>query len=263
VVLDVWPGVHAYGQLLLPRSLREGERRPVVVCQHGLNGRPRDVVDEPDSPYYRQYAAQLVERGYVVYAPQNPYTGGEAFRVLQRKANPLKWSLFSLIAAQHRQLLAWLATLPFVDPSRIAFYGLSYGGESALRLPALLEGYCLSICSASFNEFINKCIGLDSEQSYMFHASHEIYEFDAGQTFGHGEMAFLIAPRPFMVERGHRDAVGIDEWVAFEYAKIRRLYVDLGLPDQTDIAFFDGGHVIDGRQTFPFLDRHLGWSPEA
>ena len=27
---------------------------------------------------------------------------------------------------------------------------------------------------------------------------------------------FPIAPRPFMVERGHDDGVGLDEWVAFE-----------------------------------------------
>ena len=35
--------------------------------------------------------------------------GGDAFRTLQRKANPLKQSLFSIMIAQHEQLLAWLA----------------------------------------------------------------------------------------------------------------------------------------------------------
>src|SRR5205085_5311178 len=36
VVLDVFPDVFAYGVLLLPKDLKPGERRPVVVCQHGL-----------------------------------------------------------------------------------------------------------------------------------------------------------------------------------------------------------------------------------
>jgi hypothetical protein len=45
VVLDVWPDVFAYGILLLPNDLKPGERRPVVVCQHGLEGRPQDVAD--------------------------------------------------------------------------------------------------------------------------------------------------------------------------------------------------------------------------
>ena len=41
-------------------------------------------------------------------------------------------------------------------------------------------------------------------------------EFDLGNTFNYGEMAGLIAPRPFMVERGHEDGVAPDEWVAHE-----------------------------------------------
>src|SRR6266478_6552366 len=36
LMLDVWPDVIAWGVLLLPKDLKPGERRPVVVCQHGL-----------------------------------------------------------------------------------------------------------------------------------------------------------------------------------------------------------------------------------
>jgi len=36
VMLDVWPDVFAYGILIVPRNIQPGERRPVVVCQHGL-----------------------------------------------------------------------------------------------------------------------------------------------------------------------------------------------------------------------------------
>src|SRR5262249_50291557 len=42
VVLDVYPDVFAYGILLVPKDLAQGERRPAVVCQHGLEGRPQD-----------------------------------------------------------------------------------------------------------------------------------------------------------------------------------------------------------------------------
>src|SRR3712207_7392741 len=44
-------------------------------------------------------------------------------------------------------------SLPFVDRNRIAFYGKSYGGETAMRIPSVLEGYCLSICSADFGDW--------------------------------------------------------------------------------------------------------------
>ena len=62
------------------------------------------------------------------YAPHNPYRGGDNFRRIQREANPLGLSLFSFIIAQHDVTTQWLASLPFVDPERIAFYGLRYGG---------------------------------------------------------------------------------------------------------------------------------------
>jgi len=258
VVLDVWPGVPAYALLLVPRDLRPGERRPAVVCQHGLEGRAEDVVVGPEDGPYRRFAARLADEGFVVCAPQNPYVGGERFRLLQRKAHPLGWSLFSLIVAEHARILAWLRSLPWVDPARVGFYGLSYGGKTAMRVPAVLPDYALSICSADFNEWIRKCAAEDPRFSYLETEEYDMYEFDLAHAYGYAEMAALIAPRPFMVERGHDDPVGLDPWVAYEYAKVRRLYEDLGIADRTEIAFFAGGHWVDGRATFAFLRRHLG-----
>ena len=259
VVLDVWDGVFAYGILLLPNDLQPGEQRPVVVCQHGLEGRPQDTADPRIESVYYSYAASLADRGFITYAPQNPYIGQDAFRVIQRKGNPIKWSLFSLIIRQHERTLDWLAEQPFVDADRIGFYGLSYGGKTAMRVPAVLERYACSICSADFNEWIVKNATYDSRYSYMFTGEYEMPEFDLGNTFNYGEMAGLIAPRPFMVERGHDDGVAPDEWVAHEFAVVRRLYVRLGIADRTEIEFFDGGHQINSQDAFRFLHRHLNW----
>lgn len=262
VVLDVWPDVFAWGYLVIPKDLRPGERRPVVVCQHGLEGLPEDTISGPgDSGYeaYKGFASRLADRGFVVFAPHNPYRGFEAFRILQRKANPLKKSLFSVIIGQHDRILDWLGELPFVDARRIGFYGLSYGGKTAMRVPAVLDRYCLSICSADFNEWIRKNVSVESPYSYVFTGEWEMPEFNLGNTFNYAEMAALIAPRPFMVERGHFDGVAPDEWVAYEYAKVRRLYVQLEYSGRTDIEFFDGPHTINGVGTFQFLYKHLDW----
>ena len=262
VVLDVWPDVFAWGYLLLPKDLKPGERRPVVVCQHGLEGLPTDTFNGPGDPgfeHYRSYAARLADRGFVVFAPHNPYRGEDRFRVLQRKANPLKKSLFSVIIGQHDRITEWLSGLPFVDPQRIGFYGLSYGGKTAMRVPAVLDRYALSICSADFNDWIRKNATIDSPYSYLFMNEYEMPEFNLGNTFNYAEMAALIAPRPFMVERGHDDPVAPDEWVSYEYAKVRRLYSRLGNPERTAIEVFEGGHAINAVGTFQFLYRHLNW----
>jgi len=258
VVLDVFPEVIAYGILLLPRDLREGEKRPVVVCQHGLEGRPQDLV-EGDTESYHDFAARLCERGFITFAPQNLYIFGDRFRTLQRKANPLKKTLFSIIVPQHQQITDWLASLPYVDPERIAFYGLSYGGKTAMRVPPLVSTYCLSICSADYNEWVWKNAATCSPYSYVYTGEYEIFEFDLGSTFNYAEMSRLICPRPFMVERGHFDGVAPDETVAYEYAKTRRHYDLLGIGDRTEMEVFVGPHTIHGVGTFEFLHKHLDW----
>lgn len=259
VTLDVFPGISAYGILLLPKDIQAGERRPVVVCQHGLEGRPQDVV-EGNKEAYHDFAARLAERGFITFAPQNLYIFQDRFRTLQRKANPLGKTLFSIITPQHQQIVNWLKTLPQVDSSRIGFYGLSYGGKTAMRVPALITDYVLSICSADFNEWVWKNASTRSPYSYVWGNEYEIFEFDLGSTFNYAEMAALIAPRPFMVERGHFDGVAPDETVGYEFAKVRNLYeAKLKLVDKTEIEFFVGPHTINGKGTFDFLHKHLNW----
>jgi len=261
VVLDVWPGIFTHGILLVPKNIRPGERRPTVVCQHGLEGRPRDLADpEIEHRGYHRYAVRLAEEGFVTYAPQNPYIGGDRFRLIQRKAHPLKLALFSFIVGQHQRQLEWLSALPFVDPQRIGFYGLSYGGKTAVRVPPLLDGYALSICSADFNEWVWKNTSIDARYSYLLGGEYDMIEFDFANVVNYGELANLMAPRPFMVERGHADGVAPDEWVAYEFAKVRRFYVTrMRLPEHAEIEFFDGPHTINGKGTFEFLKRHFKW----
>jgi hypothetical protein len=262
VVLDVFPDVIAYGILCLPKDLKPGEKRPVVVCQHGLEGRPQDTMTG-DHRAYHDFAARLAERGYITFAPQNLYIGKDKFRTLQRKANSIKKTLFSIMVPQHQQTVNWLKSHPNVDPDRIAFYGLSYGGKSAMRIPPLVPDYCLSICSADFNDWVDKNASTRENYSYVWTNEYEIFEFDLGTKFNYAEMAALIAPRPFMVERGHFDGVGTDERVASEFAKVRFLYAArLGIPESCKIEWFKGPHTINSKGTFKFLDRHLKFEPK-
>ena len=260
VVLDVHDDLFAWGVLLLPKDLQPGEKRPVVVCQHGRQGVPRDTIDAGKTAY-NDFAARLAERGFVTFSPHNLYRGEDRYRWLDRKANTIGCSLFSFIVAQHDQILRWLDAQPFVDGQRIAFYGLSYGGETAVRVPTILQKYCLSICSGDFNQWTRKIAATDQPFSFMRTIEWEMPYWNLGNTFDYAEMTYLMLPRPFMVERGHLDGVGRDRWVAHEFAKVRWLYAQFGLADRVEIEFFQGGHSINGQGTFDFLHKHLKHPP--
>ena len=261
VVLDVFPDVIAAGVLLLPKGIKAGEKRPLVVCQHGLEGQPMDTISRAAGVYraYKAFSAELCKRGFIVYAPQNPYRGEDRFRTIQRKSNPLRRSLFSYIIPQHEQTLDWLATLPYVDARRMAFYGISYGGKTAVRVPPMISRYCLSICSADFTRWVKTIATNEDRYGYGFTREYEIVEWNMGHIASYAELAMLMTPRPFMVEQGHLDGGAPVEWVASEFGKVRRHYDILGLGDRAELEFFNGGHTINGQGTFRFLHRHLDW----
>jgi dienelactone hydrolase len=262
VVLDVFENVFATGFLLVPKKLDRSKQNPVIVCQHGLGGNPRGLFDN-SSRAYHNFASVLADRGYIVFTPQNITIGPmkHDFRTLQRKSWLMGKTIFSIIVPQHQQIVNWLGSLEFVDPNQIAFYGLSYGGKTAMRVPALVKGYCLSICSGDFNEWIWKTANTDPTGyrfCYPWTGEYEIFEWNLANTFNYAEMAKLICPRPFMVERGHSDGVAPDERVAYEYAKVRRFYDELGITEKTEIEFFNGGHEIHLKGTYDFLVKYIG-----
>ena len=255
VQLDVFPGANAFGYLVVPKGLMPGERRPVVVCQHGGGGHPDQLVKD-EAGAYHAFAARLAEEGFVTFAPSVMFPPTDS---LVRKCNSVGLTQYSYIAAMHQQIVNWLQTQPFVAGDRIGLYGLSWGGKTAMRMPLLVNGYAMTIVSGDFNEWIWKTTTNNSGYSYVFQPEPYIFEFGLGRTYGYAEMAALIAPRPFMVERGHFDPVGSDEQVGFEFAKIQHLYnAQLKLPENCAIEWFVGGHEINLGETFKFLHRHLG-----
>lgn len=259
VRLEVRPEFPARGVLLLPARIAPGARLPLIVLQHGLQGRPQDLYGQNPHSHafsvYRNYAETLIQEGFAVFLPQNPYTGD--FRWLVRLAHPLGLTLFSFIGEQYRVTLDWLSSLPMIDPGRIGFYGLSYGGKAALRVPPFDPRFRAVVCAGDFNEWIGKLTTTEEPWSYLFTDEYDVLEWNLAHIVSHAELAMLIAPRPLLVERGHRDAVGTDEWVLAEFARVRRFYDEMGIGERAAITFFNGPHRIDGREALRFFRRWL------
>ena len=96
---NVYPDLFAAGILLIPKDIVPGEKRPVVVGQHGRYGVPQILVEGNSSDY--DMAAKLADQGFIVYAPYGLFRGEDRYRWLDRKANTVKKTLFSFIIAQH------------------------------------------------------------------------------------------------------------------------------------------------------------------
>ena len=144
---------------------------------------------------YHDFAARLAERGLRHLRPAEPVPLRRPLPHAPAQGQPDQERRSSRSSCRNTSRSStWLGGLPFVDPRRIAFYGLSYGGKTAMRVPPLVPGYCLSICSGDFNEWVWKNASSRQPYSYVWTGEYEIFEFDLGSTFNYAEMAALDRP---------------------------------------------------------------------
>ena len=254
VLLPVYEGTFLRGLLAIPEDLKPGERRAAIHCQHGWQGSPEEAHSEG---IYAAFADRLARRGYVTWAPQAHYAEQGALLRLYRKGVLWGGNDFGLMIRYHQRGLDFLQTLPFVDPERIGFYGLSYGGYTALWYGALEERLKVVVCSGHFNNWARKTTDGEYRSAYMVTNDREMYNFGLLKRFDHGEFAALICPRPFMAELGDQDLVMPHAWASREYARVRRLYAALGISERTRLHWGHGGHQIYATSAFRFLARWL------
>jgi cephalosporin-C deacetylase-like acetyl esterase len=264
----VYEGVHAYGILLMPKNIKPGERRPVVFTQHGLGGRPEDALGVTENPRadstYSKFGRELTRRGYIVFAPLISTQTSPGRNALVRRGHLVGLTPVGIEIKKAACVLDYLETLPFVDKDRFAFYGLSYGGFTALWTGPAEPRFKVVICSGYFNDWNLKTTDLTEGTSFLFYKdTFDMFNFDILNKFNHSGLAALVPPRAFMVEIGSRDGIVMEprRFVDLELARVTELYAKLGIPEKGRIARFDGPHKIDGAEAHPFLDEMLNWTP--
>lgn len=268
LTVRVYDGVEAYGILLVPKGLRPGERRPVVFVQHGLGGRPEDslgVVENPRADaVYSRFGLRLAERGYVVFAPMIATQDNAERTKLIRRCHLVGMIPAGMDVVKFNRVMDYLETLPFVDRERFSFYGLSYGGYTALWTGPGCPRFKAVISSGHFNDWQTKTVDLTLGTAFpLYFNVFDQYNFGLLNGFNHAGLASIIAPRAFMVEIGDKDSVVIEPRTSVdaECEAVVEIYRKLGIPRKGRIARFNGPHQIDGREAYPFLDEILGWRP--
>jgi dienelactone hydrolase len=131
---------------------------PAVVANH------QTVTDGKDEPvglggahYQLNFGPFLAGRGFVVVAADS-WGAGErrapgserAYDTSARDLKEPRWSLLGQRLHDHRRVVDYLETLPFVDRDRIGAIGHSLGGESTAVLAALDDRIRVAVLSCGF-----------------------------------------------------------------------------------------------------------------
>ncbi len=132
-------GSTLYWKMLVP-AMEKGKRYPVMFYHYG--GPHAQQVDRAWGSTIAQY---FVDLGYIWFEIDNR---GSDYRGVEFEKQ-IREAMGSVEVADQKTGGAWLKTLPFVDPDRIAIYGGSYGGYMTLKMLEADPGFYAAGVAAS------------------------------------------------------------------------------------------------------------------
>ncbi|MEU8664909.1 dienelactone hydrolase family protein, partial [Actinoplanes philippinensis] len=164
-----------------------------------------------------------------------------------------------LMAREDARAAAFLATVPEVDPRRIAAVGFSMGGYRAWQVAALSDHIAatVAVCwMTGLKEMMVPGNNTLRGQSafYMLHPG--LYRH-----LDIPDVASLAAPRPMFVMGGELDPLFTAEGVAVAHAKLARVWSGQRAAHRLRTLTWPGlGHVFTAEmqdEAVTWLDRHL------
>jgi dipeptidyl aminopeptidase/acylaminoacyl peptidase len=260
IVFDTETTMSVPAYLLVPHD--RAEPGPAVLAIHGHGpGKARicgllDEAHDEGAPY----AHELATQGYVVLAPDLRGFGERADWMPDDKYH-CDWDLVcaSMAGVVPHQRNLWdlqraldvLAAHPLVDAQRMGAAGLSYGATCTLFLAAIDERVRAAVVTCYLSSW-------RSAHTVPFNmCGSQILPGQIG-ALEHLDIAALIAPRALLAENGTEDFIFPVAAARETVAALRRVYAQLGAPDDALVHdVFAGGHMWHGTETPAFLERWL------
>jgi pimeloyl-ACP methyl ester carboxylesterase len=227
VSYNVEAGERVTAYLLIPKPLPQpGQRLPLVLCPHPTNLAGKDCVtghyetppaDEKErlKRLRRQYALDLVRRGFVCFAPDRaaygaraPLPAGQGYlKQMQAYSAKLsqRWPGWHLTTGKAvwdlQRALDFLLQLDFVDPQRTAIIGHSLGAWDAMLLGAVDERVKVVVANAGGTVVFDPAVWTDAS------ARNQLIEHadSAGISRLANLMLMAMSPRPFLNLRAIND----------------------------------------------------------
>ncbi|WP_211749413.1 alpha/beta hydrolase family protein [Paenibacillus sp. Marseille-Q4541] len=269
VEITTYEGLRMPMYLLLP--LRSYERpRPIVIALHGHGYGSREIIGlEPDGSertgqpgLHKDFALELVRRGFIVVAPEllgfgdrrlrEDFTADPkksschyiALRLLMAGGTLAGYRIYEMIRA-----LDYVQTREEADPVRIGCMGISGGGMIASMMSALDERIGATVISGYANTF----------EDSILTRSHCLDNYIPGilREARMADFIGLIAPRPLLLEAGIEDRVFPLIGAKRAYTILEQIYEAASAKESLKADFFDGGHEISGRMAYDWLEEQL------
>ena len=147
------PGSRVPAYLLIPKDvLKKQKRVPAILCLHGTDNvvGHGTVVGLGTRPN-RAYAQELAERGYVTLAPNYPLLAK-----YQPDLKKLGWKSGTLKAVwDNKRGLDLLASLPFVDGSKMGAIGHSLGGHNSVYTAVFDDRLKVIVSSCGLDSYLD------------------------------------------------------------------------------------------------------------
>lgn len=268
IIFQSRENLSVFGYLLLPEKLSSPV--PAIVCLPGHGRGSDDIVGiaengqqrETRSGYAKDFALQVVDRGYAAFAIEQLAFGCRRDESSRKKGagasscqpaagaallfgqTMIGWRVWDVMRA-----IDYLRSRTEVDPSRIATMGISGGGTVSLFSAALDERIKVGVVSGYFNTFRDSILSL----------SHCIDNYVPGilKYIEMYDIAGLIAPRGLFIESGMRDPIFPIHGSRAAVKKAQEIYAIFGAPNRIAHEVFDDEHVFYGKGAFEFLKKML------
>lgn len=261
-------GLRMPAYVLIPAHHR-GEHRAVVAWHgHGYGSReiiglnPDGTSNSGDPGLHKNFALNLVERGFLVIAPDMLGMGD---RILpeDRNDNPKTNScqrlstylvMFGLTLAglrvyEAKRVVDYLTSRSDVDASRIGCMGISGGGLICALSSAIDDRIQASVVSCYANTFY------DSILARQHCADNYIPGMLADAEMP--DLIALIAPKALLIECGMHDSVFPPVGASKCASKLHEVYTLIEQSERFFVDEFNGGHEISGRHAYNWLDKWL------
>ncbi len=257
--IDVGDGDVLSAWLMVPRGLRD--RAPAVLALHQTNGAlGKDEVVGLGGSANLHYGFELVQRGYIVLAPDYPTLGKYQYDF--EKDRFVSGSMKGIW--NHMRCIDLLSERDDVDPDRIGAIGHSLGGHNAIFLAVFdprVKAIVTSCGWTPFHDYYGGDLTGWTGERYVSRI-RDVYGQDPDRVpWDYYEMIAALAPRGFFTSSPLHDANFDVRGVKKAMPVIQQVYDLFGAPDRVQARYPDCEHDFppDVREeAYAYLDKVLG-----